>query len=75
MFKRNSQKSKEVDGISNENWKLLEKVKSIQRQDHLKGVNFGSPTANDRLMKELRDIFRSDNYKNGINLTNIANLS
>jgi len=64
QIKINGQKSKEVDGISNENWKLLEKVKSIQRQDHLKGVNFGSPTANDRLMKELRDIFRSDNYKN-----------
>lgn len=57
-------KEKEIDGISQENWRLLEKVKSTQRQDHLKGVNFGSPTANDRLMKELRDIFRSDHYKN-----------
>jgi hypothetical protein len=33
---------------------------------YLKGIQFGSPTANDRLMKELRDIFRSDNYKNGL---------
>ena len=56
---------KEIDGISKDNWHLLEKVKSIQRQDHLKGLTFGSPTANDRLMKELRDIFRSENYKNG----------
>lgn len=55
-----------IDGISRDNWKLLEKVKTTQRHEHLKGVNFGSPTANDRLMKELRDIFRSDNYKTGI---------
>ena len=32
----------------------------------MKGITFGSPTANDRLMKELRDIFRSDNYRNGM---------
>ena len=58
-------KQKEIDGISQDNWKLLEKVKSTQRRDHLKGITFGSPTANDRLMKELRDIFKSDHYKNG----------
>lgn len=58
------QQQKEIDGISKENWRLLEKVKSTQRQDHLKGITFGSPTANDRLMKELRDIFRSEHYKN-----------
>ena len=60
-----SKKENNIDGISKDNWNLLEKVKSTQRQDHLKGNKFGSPTANDRLMKELRDIFRSDNYKNG----------
>jgi hypothetical protein len=55
----------ELDGISKENWSLLEKVKSVQRNEHMKGSRFGSPMANDRLMKELRDIFRSDNYRNG----------
>ena len=64
-FNEHSKKDNDVDGISQENWNLLEKVKSTQRKDHLKGTKFGSPTANDRLMKELRDIFRSDNYKNG----------
>ncbi len=59
----------EFDGLSKENWSLLEKVKSVQRNDHMKGVKFGSPMANDRLMKELRDIFRSDNYKNGEYIT------
>lgn len=57
-------KQKEIDGISNDNWKLLEKVKTTQLQDHLKGISFGSPTTNDRLMKELRDIFKSEHYKN-----------
>lgn len=57
---------KEIDGISKDNWSLLEKVKATQRQDHMKGFQYGSPIANDRLMKELRDIFRSESYKNGI---------
>ena len=68
-----SKKENNIDGISKDNWNLLEKVKSTQRQDHLKGNKFGSPTANDRLMKELRDIFRSDNYKNGNSIKNIIN--
>lgn len=29
---------KEIDGISQDNWKLLEKVKTTQRQDHLKVI-------------------------------------
>lgn len=53
-----------VDGISKDNFLLLEKVKSTQRQDILQGQSFGSTTASDRLMKELKDIFRSDHYKN-----------
>ena len=56
---------KDIDGISKDNWKLLDKVKTTQLQDHLKGVSFGSPTTNDRLMKELKDIFKSQHYKNG----------
>lgn len=66
-------KENNIDGISKDNWNLLEKVKSTQRQDHLKGNKFGSPTANDRLMKELRDIFRSDNYKNEMYTIELVN--
>lgn len=69
LYKRDN----DVDGISQENWSLLEKVKSTQRKDHLKGTKFGSPTANDRLMKELRDIFRSDNYKNEMYTIELVN--
>jgi len=66
-------KDNDIDGISKKNWSLLEKVKSTQRHDHMKGTTFGSPTANDRLMKELRDIFRSDNYKNEMYTIDLVN--
>jgi ubiquitin-conjugating enzyme E2 Q len=44
---------------------LLAKLKHRQRQAHLEGQTTGSVTATDRLMKELRDIYKSDNYKRG----------
>jgi hypothetical protein len=28
--------NKDIDGISKENWIVLEKIKSVQREDHLK---------------------------------------
>jgi len=65
----------EIDGISQENCKLLEKVKCTQLQRHIKGLTLGSPTANDRLMKELRDIFRSEQYKNGMYEIELVNES
>ncbi|KAI1730718.1 ubiquitin-conjugating enzyme domain-containing protein [Ditylenchus destructor] len=36
------------------------------RQQHLQGAPSGSITASDRLMKELREIYRSENYKKGV---------
>ena len=47
------------------NVKELEKLKQQQRQDCLKGTITGSVQATDRLMKELKDIFRSESYKQG----------
>lgn len=41
----------------------LERLRQSQRQDHLKGSVSGSIQATDRLMKELRDIYRSDSFK------------
>lgn len=43
----------------------LERLKQNQRQDYLKGAVSGSIQATDRLMKELRDIYRSDSFKKG----------
>lgn len=43
----------------------LERLRQNQRQDYLKGAVTGSVQATDRLMKELRDIYRSDSFKKG----------
>jgi ubiquitin-conjugating enzyme E2 Q len=44
---------------------VLERLRQSQRQDHLKGSVSGSVQATDRLMKELRDIYRSESFKKG----------
>jgi ubiquitin-conjugating enzyme E2 Q len=41
----------------------LERLRQSQRQDYLSGSVSGSVQATDRLMKELRDIYRSDSFK------------
>jgi ubiquitin-conjugating enzyme E2 Q len=45
---------------------VLNRVSQVQRQMHLRGVASGSVSANDRLMKEIREIYRSENHKNGV---------
>lgn len=49
--------------IDAENFAVLARLKSNQRKDYLKGSVSGSVGATDRLMKELRDIYRSDSFK------------
>lgn len=46
-------------------FQVLEKLKANQRRDYLKGTVSGSIQATDRLMKELRDIYRSPSFKSG----------
>lgn len=53
----------------------LERLRQNQRQDYLKGSVCGSVQATDRLMKELRDIYRSDSFKKGILLFERASAS
>ncbi|CAG2248571.1 UBE2Q [Mytilus edulis] len=62
-----------VDGIDTENIVILEKLKQNQRKDYLQGSVSGSVLATDRLMKELRDIYRSDSYKKGIYTVDLVN--
>nr|CAD7453024.1 unnamed protein product [Timema tahoe] len=50
----------------------LERLRQNQRQDYLKGSVSGSVQATDRLMKELRDIYRSDSFKKGKNIQSPA---
>uniref|UniRef100_A0A1B6C3T7 UBC core domain-containing protein n=1 Tax=Clastoptera arizonana TaxID=38151 RepID=A0A1B6C3T7_9HEMI len=51
------------DEMSLEHLETLERLRQNQRQDYLKGSVSGSVQATDRLMKELRDIYRSDSHK------------
>lgn len=68
----NGRKS-EDEGIEKENLAILEKIRKTQRQDHLNGAVSGSVQASDRLMKELRDIYRSQSYKTGIYSVELIN--
>lgn len=68
------QKAKEeVDGIEEENLAVLERLKQNQRQSYLKGSVAGSVQATDRLMKELRDIYKSDSFKREIFSVDLVN--
>ncbi|KAG2462505.1 UB2Q1 enzyme, partial [Polypterus senegalus] len=58
-------KKSEDEGIGKENLAILEKIKKNQRQDYLNGAVSGSVQATDRLMKELRDIYKSESFKAG----------
>ncbi|KAL4642049.1 ubiquitin-conjugating enzyme E2 Q2-like isoform X1 [Arapaima gigas] len=74
-------KKSEDDGIEKENLAILEKIRKNQRQDHLnanllilfQGAVSGSVQASDRLMKELREIYRSQSYKTGIYSVELVN--
>ncbi|XP_010841592.1 PREDICTED: ubiquitin-conjugating enzyme E2 Q2 [Bison bison bison] len=68
-----SGKKSEDEGIEKENLAILEKIRKTQRQDHLNGAVSGSVQASDRLMKELRDIYRSQSYKTGIYSVELIN--
>lgn len=58
-------KSKE-EGLSSEHYAKLEKLRQLQRDSYVKGAPFGSVQATDRLMKELREVYKSDSYKSGV---------
>jgi ubiquitin-conjugating enzyme E2 Q len=53
------------DDVAPEGQALLARLKHVQREQHLNGTVAGSVSATDRLMKELREIYRSEHYKSG----------
>ncbi|KAI5695766.1 hypothetical protein M8J76_001233 [Diaphorina citri] len=61
-----SDTNKKSDEIDVQYLEKLERLKQTQRQDYMKGAVSGSIQATDRLMKELRDIYRSDSFKKGV---------
>lgn len=67
------QVKEESDGIDTEHLMTLEKLKQSQRLEFERGSVSGSVQATDRLMKELRDIYRSSSFKNGIYSVDLVN--
>ncbi|XP_031637372.1 ubiquitin-conjugating enzyme E2 Q2 [Contarinia nasturtii] len=67
---RNANKKDEMDM---EHLATLERLRQSQRQDYLKGSVSGSVQATDRLMKELRDIYRSESFKNNMYSIELVN--
>ncbi|PAV91300.1 hypothetical protein WR25_21893 isoform A [Diploscapter pachys] len=53
------------DELPVEGKQVLDQVCRHTRQQHLTGRVQGSVTATDRLMKEIKDIYRSEHFKNG----------
>ncbi|XP_066275001.1 ubiquitin-conjugating enzyme E2 Q1-like isoform X5 [Branchiostoma lanceolatum] len=67
-------KKEEDEDIDTENLIVLERLKMNQRRDYLKqGAVSGSVQATDRLMKELRNVYRSDSFKRGIYSVELVN--
>ncbi|VDM38279.1 unnamed protein product [Toxocara canis] len=58
--------SADDEGVSAEGRAVLARLNHAQREQHLTGTVAGSVTATDRLMKELKDIYRSEHYKKGV---------
>ncbi|KAL9878428.1 ubiquitin-conjugating enzyme E2 Q2 isoform X2 [Glossina fuscipes] len=61
------------DDMEVEHLATLERLRQSQRQDYLKGSVSGSVQATDRLMKELRDIYRSDSFKSNMYSIELVN--
>ncbi|XP_014681081.1 PREDICTED: ubiquitin-conjugating enzyme E2 Q1-like [Priapulus caudatus] len=67
-------KADEAD-IDKQDNELLERLKANQRQGYLQGTVCGSVQATDRLMKELKHIYKSDSYKKGLYSVDLVNES
>lgn len=65
FFVVNIQGKKKDEDMDSQHFATLERLRQTQRQDYLRGAVSGSVQATDRLMKELRDIYRSDSSKKG----------
>lgn len=68
-----SKKARQDEDVSTEHLQVLERLKANQRRDYMKGTVSGSVQATDRLMKELRDIYRSQNFKSGAYQVELVN--
>jgi ubiquitin-conjugating enzyme E2 Q len=68
-----SKRARQDEDLGTEHLQVLERLKANQRRDYMKGTVSGSVQATDRLMKELRDIYRSPSFKSGAYQVELVN--
>ncbi|XP_076335943.1 ubiquitin-conjugating enzyme E2 Q1-like [Tachypleus tridentatus] len=68
-----SSQEKQDNNLSSEHSATLERLQQTQRQDYMRGSLSGSVQATDRLMKELRDVYRSESFKKGVFAVDLVN--
>lgn len=66
-------KEQEDDGISTHNLAVLNRIKQNERSSYVAGTATGSVQASDRIMKDLKAIYKSDSFKNGHYTVEIIN--
>nr|CAB3267450.1 ubiquitin-conjugating enzyme E2 Q2 [Phallusia mammillata] len=64
---------KETSDIGTENLAVLARIKQNQRKDYIDGRVSGSVQASDRLLKELKAIYKSDSLKKGCYSVELVN--
>jgi ubiquitin-conjugating enzyme E2 Q len=69
---QNQDKNKD-EGLSTEHTQTLERLRQSQRDGYLKGSVSGSVQATDRLMKELKEVYRSESFKRGVFSVELVN--
>nr|CAG4641799.1 EOG090X0867 [Eurycercus lamellatus] len=69
----NASGKKKEEEMDSQHFATLERLRQTQRQDYLRGAISGSVQATDRLMKELRDIYRSESSKKGVYSVELVN--
>jgi len=68
-----SEEKADLESMKPEQFASLEKIKMTLRKDQEQGLAYGSVQATDRIMKELREIYKSDSYKSGVYSVQINN--
>lgn len=63
----------DMEGIDTHHLQTLERLRQTHRLEHQKGSTSGSVQATDRLMKELKEIYRSNSFKQGIYSIELVN--
>ncbi|KPM10831.1 plasminogen activator sPA [Sarcoptes scabiei] len=65
----------DTDGISSDNLARLEQIRQCQQHQFFQNRNTSSLQATDRLMKELREVYRCDSYKRKVFEVHLVNES